>query len=80
LTASVTASEARAGLYRLIDQVAMSRRAIRIAGKCSSAVLVSAEARQTIQENLYILSMSGMRESIRKGRAAPLGKSAKELD
>lgn len=79
MTTLVTASEARAGLYRLIDQTAESHQPILISGKRSSAVLVSAEDWQAIQETLYLLAIPGMRESIKKGMAEPLDKSAKEL-
>ena len=75
-----TASEARANLYRLIDETAESHEPILIAGKRSSAVLVSAEDWQAIQETLHLLSVPGMRESIKEGMAEPLAKSAKELD
>ena len=40
---ALTASEARANLYRLTDQAAESHEAILIFGKNSSAVLVSEE-------------------------------------
>ena len=75
---TLTASEARAGLYRLIDEAAESHRPVLITGKRSSAVLVSAEDWQAVQETLYLLSIPGMRESIRKGMAEPLARSAKE--
>ena len=75
---TLTASEARASLYRLIDQTAESHQPILIAGKRSSAVLLSAEDWQSIQETLYLLSVPGMRESIKKGMAEPLAKSARE--
>jgi antitoxin YefM len=76
----LTASEARANLYRLIDQAAESHQPIHIAGKRSGAVLVSAGDWQSIQETLYLLSVPGMRESIKEGMAEPLGESGKELD
>lgn len=76
----LTASEARANLYRLIDQTAESHQPIHIAGKRSDAVLVSAEDWQAIQETLYLLSVPGMRESIKEGMAEPLEESAAELD
>ena len=79
MTTPITASEARADLYRLIDQAAESHQPVLISGKRSSAVLVSAEDWQAIQETLYLLSIPGMRESIRKGMAEPLAKSAKAL-
>ena len=47
---TLTASEARANLYRLIDQAAESHQPIHIAGKRTSAVLLSAEDWQAIQE------------------------------
>lgn len=77
---ALTASEARASLYRLIDQTAESHQPILITGKRSSAVLVSAEDWHAMQETLYLLSVPGMRESIKQGMAEPLAKSAKELD
>ena len=77
---AITASEARASLYRLIDQTSESHQPILISGKRSSAVLVSADDWQAIQETLYLLSVPGMRESIKEGMAEPLGKSVKELD
>ena len=76
---TLTASEARASLYRLIDQTAQSHQPILIAGKRNSAVLLSAEDWQAIQETLYLLAVPGMRESIKKGMAEPLAKSAKAL-
>lgn len=79
MTTMFTASEARASLYRLIDQTAESHQPILISGKRSSAVLLSAEDWQAIQETLYLLSVPDMRESIKKGRAEPLDKSAKQL-
>ncbi|MEW6292583.1 MAG: type II toxin-antitoxin system Phd/YefM family antitoxin [Pseudomonadota bacterium] len=76
---TLTASEARANLYRLIDEAAESHQPIHIAGKRTSAVLLSSEDWEAIQETLYLLSIPGMRESIRAGMAEPLGKSAKGL-
>ena len=75
-----TASEARANLYRLIDQTAESHEPIYISGKKTSAVLVSEEDWNAIQETLYLLSVPGLRESIKDGMAEPLNESAKELD
>ena len=77
---TLTASEARTNLYRLVDQAAESHQPIHIAGKRTSTVLVSAEDWQSIQETLYLLSVPGMRESIKEGMAEPLGESVKELD
>ena len=75
----LTASAARANLYRLIDQATESHQAIVIAGKNGAAVLVFAEDRAAIQETMHLLSVPGMRDSIRKAMAEPLSKSASEL-
>lgn len=80
MTTPITASEARASLYRLIDQTNESHQPILISGKRSSAVLVSADDWQAIQETLYLLAVPGMRESIKKGMAEPLDKSATEVN
>ena len=77
--AVLTATEARANLYRLIDQAAESHQPIVIAGKRTSAVLVSEEDWQAIQETMFLLSVPGMRKSIRDAMAEPLKRSAKEL-
>ena len=77
---SLTASEARANLYRIIDEAAQSHEPIFISGKRNSAVLMSAEDWSAIQETLYLLSVPGMRESIKAGMAEPLSASAKGLE
>ena len=79
MAAPVTATEARANLYRLIDETNLSHQPIVISGRRNSAVLVSIEDWDAMQETLYLLSMPGMRESIKKGMAEPLEKSAREL-
>jgi antitoxin YefM len=76
----LTASKARANLYRLIDETAQSHRPIVIAGKRSSAVLVSEEDWQAIQETMHLLSIPGMRESIGDAMAEPLAKSTRKLN
>jgi prevent-host-death family protein len=74
-----TASEARANLYRLIDEAATSHEAIVITGKRHNAVLVSEEDWSAIQETLRLLSVPGMRESIREGMATPVDECAKDV-
>ena len=80
MSTTLTASEARANLYRLIDQTAESHQPIHIAGKRASAVLVSEADWDAIQETLYLTSIPGMRESIKAGMAEPLHTSVKALD
>ena len=75
----LNASAARANLYRLLDEAAETHRPVRIAGKRNNAVLVAEDDWNAIQETLYLLSIPGMRESIRKGMATPANSLAKTL-
>jgi len=75
---NLTATEARRRLYRLIDELAESHEPVHITGKRASAVLVSEEDWRSVQETLYLVSMPGVRESIRKGLKTPIGKCSKE--
>lgn len=77
---TLTASEARANLYRLLDQAAESHQPITIAGKRHDAVLIAAEDWHAIQETLYLLSVPGMRESIKEGMDEAPDACATELD
>lgn len=76
----LNATEARAKLYALIDETAASHQPIVITGKRSNAVLVSEEDWNAITETLYLLSIPGMRESIREGMEAHISECSKELD
>ena len=77
---TLTVSEARANLYRLIDEAAESHAPIRITGKRNSAVLVSEEDWASVQETMYLLSVPGMRESIKEGMESPVEEFETELE
>ncbi len=76
---TLTATQARAKLYKLLDEVASSHEPIQIKGKRSNAVLVSEDDWRAIEETLYLLSIPGMRESIRQGLKTPIEKCSKSL-
>ncbi|MDP8230689.1 MAG: type II toxin-antitoxin system Phd/YefM family antitoxin [Candidatus Gorgyraea atricola] len=76
---TLTASEARANLYKLLDKSAESHEPIQISGKRHNAILISEEDWRAIQETLYLLSIPGMRESVRKGLKTPIKKCSKKL-
>ncbi len=73
-------TEARSKLYTLIDETASTHKPIIITGKRSNAVLVSEEDWNAISETMYLLSIPGMRESIRDGMNEDLSESSKELE
>jgi antitoxin YefM len=77
---TLTASKARANLYKLLDQAAKNHEPVQITGRRSNGVLVSEEDWRAIQETLYLLSIPGMRESIRKGLTTPTSKLAKKIN
>lgn len=69
---TVSATEARKQLYKLIDDVAESHEPVQITGKRGNAVLVGEDDWRAVQETLHLISIPGMRESIREGIAAPV--------
>jgi len=73
---TVSTTEARKDLYRLVDQVQDTHEPIQINGKRGNAVLVSEADWQALQETLFLVSIPGMRESILDGMATP----AEELE
>jgi antitoxin YefM len=77
---SITATEARKQLYKLLDDVAASHEPIEITGKRTSAVLVSEDDWRAVQETLHLISIPGMRESILEGMATPVDGLDKKLD
>ena len=76
---SLKVSEARARLYALLDDAAASHEPIAITGKRANAVLVAEEDWNAIQETLHLLSIPGMRASIRRGLKTPVSKCRREL-
>ncbi len=76
----LNATEARAKLYSLIDETAASHQPIVITGKRANAVLVSEEDWKAISETLFLVSIPGMRESIKEGLATDVSECARELD
>ena len=70
--ATLTVSEARSQLYRLIDEVAESHEPALISGKRNNAVILSEADWRSIQETLHLLSVPGMRESVHEGMATPI--------
>ena len=77
---TISITEARSKLYKLVDQAAAESNPSLITGKRGNAVLVSEDDWRAIQETLHLVSIPGMRESIREGMEQPLDESATELD
>jgi antitoxin YefM len=69
---TMSATEARKQLYKLLDDVAQSHEPVQITGGRGNAVLVSEDDWRAVQETLYPVSIPGMRESILEGLATPV--------
>ena len=69
---SISAEEARASLYQLIDKVSEHSKPIVISGEKNGAVLVSREDWDAIQETIYLTSIPGMTQSIKEAAAEPI--------
>ncbi len=77
---TITATEARKSLYRILNDVNEFHEPVYITTKHSNAVLISEYDWRSIQETLYLLSIPGMRESIVEGLKTPIEECVKELD
>lgn len=76
----ITVTEARAALHALLDEVASTHEPVLITGKRNNGVLISEDDWRAISETLHLLSIPGMRESIREGMDTPLDECNGEAD
>ena len=77
---TLSATEARTKLYRLIDETSMTHEPIVITGKRGNAVLISEDYWRAIQETMYLLNLPGMRESIQDGLSTPIEDCKEEIE
>lgn len=77
---TITTTEARKNIYKLVEQSNETHEPIQITGKKNNAVLVSEEDWRNIQETLYLASIPGMRDSIVEGMNTPISGTSKKLD
>ncbi len=78
--ATLSATEARKKLYRLIDETALTHEPITITGKRGNAVLLSESDWQAIQETMFLVNIPGMRESIINGLKTPVEDCSEDVD
>ena len=74
----LNATEARTKLDSLIVEATDTHQPIIITGQRGNAVLVSEEYWNAIAETLHLLSVPGMRESIKEGMDEPVTECSKE--
>lgn len=68
----LSATQARARLFRLIDETANAHKPVLITGQRNNAVLIAEEDWNAINETLYLSSIPEMNESIIEGSKVPV--------
>jgi len=69
---SLTATRARANLFKILDETGASHQPVKITGRRYNGVLVAEDDFQALQETVYLLNVPGMTESLLKARRTPL--------
>jgi antitoxin YefM len=75
---TMTITKARANLFKLVEQAAMSHEPIQITGRNHNGVLISEDDFRAMQETIYLLNIPGMKNSLLKARKAPLSSYSKK--
>ena len=73
-----TVAATKAIISKLLAESEKFHEPIQIVGKKNAGVLISVDDWRAIQETLYLLSIPGMRDSIRRGLKTPVGKCSAE--
>ena len=77
---TVNVTEARANLYKLIDDASVSHEPVVITGKRGNAVLLAESDWNAINETLYLLTVPGMREFVLEGMRENIEDTSTELE
>ena len=77
---TISASKISKKIHELLNETNTSHEPIQITGNNTNGVLISEDDWRSIQETLYLLSIPGMRESIREGVKTPLNQTNKNLN
>ena len=77
---TLTVTEARANLYKLIDDTSVNHEPVIITGERGNAVLLAESDWNAITETLHLVSVPGMRDSILAGMQESIDGAVTELD
>ena len=77
---TLNVTEARANLYKLIDDATVNHEPVVITGKRGNAVLLAEDDWNAINETLHLLSAPEMRESILEGMQESIDSAATEIN
>jgi antitoxin YefM len=76
---NISAGKAQERLPLLLEEIAASHEPIQITGDSFNGVLIAEEDWRSLQETVYLLSIPGMRDSIREGLGTPFDECSTEL-
>ena len=76
----LNATAARNNFFKVIEEVIDTHEPIYVTGKRGNVVILSEEDWRSIQETLYLDSIPGMREKIKKGLNTPLEECFEDPD
>ena len=76
---TISTQYAQDRLDEILGEVSRTHIPVAINDERHTAVLVSADDWRSIQETLYLLSVPGMRESIREGLQTPLAECSETV-
>jgi prevent-host-death family protein len=77
---TISLSSAKDDLPQVIEAAVRDHEPVQITGDQGNAVLVGESDWKAIQETLYLLSVPGMRASIREGMDQPWETCSREID
>jgi antitoxin YefM len=76
----ISVKVAEGNLEALIEEATAEHQPVEITGERAHGVLVPLSDWTALQETLYILSVPGLRDSLREGMAEPLEECSETLD
>jgi len=77
---TISSTQASRALEKFMYEASEHHEPIQIIGKEKNGILISEDDWRAISETLYLLSIPGMRESIRKGLSTPIDKTSDKLE
>lgn len=79
MTKTMPVSQARANIYSLMDETALTHEPILITGKRNNVVMLSEDDFRAIQESLYLSSIPNMTSSIQEMLSADDSEFSEDL-
>jgi prevent-host-death family protein len=80
MTKVMTASQARANIYKIMDETAQTHQPIMITGRRNNVVMLSEEDWNAIEETLFLNNIPGMVASIKEAMNAPNSEFSEDVE